>query len=55
VVLFLCPVATDLLMVEELLQLFVSASGLKTNIQKSSILPIQCSENDLTIADSSLL
>jgi hypothetical protein len=34
VVLFLRPVATYLLMVGELLQLFGSAAGLKTNIQK---------------------
>jgi hypothetical protein len=49
VVLFLRPVATDLQMVEDLLQLFGSATGLKTNIQKSSVLPIQCSEEDMSI------
>jgi hypothetical protein len=48
------PVAADLLMVEELLQLFGSATGLKTNIQKSCVLPIQCSENDLTIVQTHL-
>ena len=40
VVLFLRPVATDLHLVEDILRLFGSATGLKTNIQKSSVLPI---------------
>ena len=54
VVLFLCPVATDLRMVEDLLQLFGSATGLKTNIQKSSVMPIQCSEDELTVMQAHL-
>jgi hypothetical protein len=44
----------DLLMVGELLQLFGSATGLKTNIQKSSVLPIQCSGDDLAIVQTHL-
>jgi exonuclease III len=47
VVLFLRPVAADLQMVDALLQLFGTAAGLRTNIQKSSISPIHCSEDDL--------
>jgi hypothetical protein len=37
VVLFLRPVATDMQMVDALLQLFGAATGLKTNIQKSCL------------------
>ena len=54
VVLFLRPVATDLCMVENLLQLFGAATGLKTNIQKSSVMPIQCSEDELTVVQAHL-
>jgi len=54
VVLFLRPVATDLHLVEDILRLFGSATGLKTNIQKSSVLPIQCSEDDLSVVQSHL-
>lgn len=54
VVLFLRPVATDLHIVEDLLQLFGAATGLKTNIQKSSVLPIQCSEADLAVVQAHL-
>jgi len=53
-VLFLRPVATDLQMAEDLLQLFGSTTGLKTNIQKSSVLPIHCSEEDMTIVQAHL-
>jgi len=54
VVLFLRPVATYLQMAEDLLQLFGSTTGLKTNIQKSSVLPIHCSEEDMTIVQAHL-
>ena len=49
VVLFLHPVATDLHLVDDVLQLFGTATGLKTNIQKRSVSPIQCSEQDLVV------
>jgi len=52
--LFLRPVATDLCMVEDLLQLFGAATGLKTNIQKSSVMPIRCSEEELTVVQAHL-
>ena len=54
VVLFLRPVATDLRMVEDLLWLFGSSTGLKTNIQKSSVMPIQCSEDELIVVQAHL-
>ena len=54
VVLFLRLVATDLHMVEDILRLFGSATGLKTNIQKSSVLPIQCSGDDLLVVQAHL-
>jgi hypothetical protein len=49
VVMFLRPAASDLHMVTMILDLFgdASASGLKTNIQKSSVAPIQCSLVDV--------
>jgi len=49
VVLFLRPTASELQLVDELLQLFGTASGLRTNIQKSCISPIQCAEEDLAV------
>jgi hypothetical protein len=52
VVLFLRPVATDVQMVDALLQLFGAATGLKTNIQKSCVSPIQCSEDDLAMVQT---
>jgi hypothetical protein len=54
VVLFLRPVASDLRMVVNLLQLFGSSTGLKTNIQKSNVLPIQCSDDDVAIVQAHL-
>lgn len=42
-VLFLRPVANDLNIVAQILDLFGDATGLKTNIQKSRVVPIQCS------------
>jgi len=47
VVLFLRPVAADLQMVNALLHLFGTATGLRTNIQKCSISPIHCSDDVL--------
>jgi hypothetical protein len=44
VALFLKPTAVDINLSLRLLQLFGEASGLKTNVQKSNMLPIQCSD-----------
>lgn len=42
VVIFLRPTASDINITLDILQLFGEASGLKTNVQKSSVHPIQC-------------
>lgn len=46
VVLFLRPSAADIDITLDMLELFGNASGIKTNIQKSSVLPIQCKQED---------
>jgi hypothetical protein len=46
VVIFLKPTAGDINILLDMLQLFGQASGLKTNVQKSSVLPIRCQEED---------
>lgn len=47
VVLFLRPVASDLHLITEMLQLFGTASCLKTNIQKSSATLVRCNEEEV--------
>jgi hypothetical protein len=47
VVFFLRPVASDINSTTSILQLFGTASGLITNMTKSSITPIQCSATDI--------
>jgi len=42
VALFLRPVAGDINMTMDILNLFGEASRLKTNLQKSNVLPIKC-------------
>ena len=54
VVIFLLPSASDINITLDILQLFGEASGLKTNIQKSSVHPIQCLEEDKTILHNHL-
>jgi hypothetical protein len=44
VVLFLRPVAAELNMVIRILELFGEATGLKANVQKSNVAPIQCTQ-----------
>jgi hypothetical protein len=46
-VVFLRPVASDINLILQILRLFGEASGLKTNVQKSSVFPIRCTEDDL--------
>lgn len=46
VVIFLRPTASDIRITLDILQLFGEASGLRTNVQKSSVHPIQCLEED---------
>ena len=44
VVLFLRPEANDIAIIMDLINLFGDASGLRTNLQKSNVLPIRCGE-----------
>ena len=53
-VLFLRPEAGDINLVMEILNLFGDASGLKTNLQKSSVLPIRCGHMELTTTQNPL-
>jgi hypothetical protein len=48
VALFLRPESGDISITMDILNLFGEASGLKTNLQKSNVLPIRCA--DLEIA-----
>ena len=54
VVLFLRPSASDIAITLDILQLFGNASGLTTNLQKSSVLPIHCTEDDKSFLQESL-
>jgi hypothetical protein len=54
VALFLRPAAADISLTLRLLQLFGEASGLKTNIQKSHVQPIHCSEEDMSVIQNLL-
>jgi len=49
VVIFLRPAASDIRITLDILELFGEASGLRTNVQKSSVHPIQCLEEDLAV------
>jgi hypothetical protein len=52
VALFIKPTADDLVLVGDILRLFGEASNLQTNIQKSSIIPIRCSQSEVaTVQD----
>ena len=54
VVLFLRPSARDIETTLDILQLFGNASRLTTNLQKSSVLPIQCAEDDKAFLQEAL-
>jgi len=54
VVLFLRPEAGDINLVLRILNIFGDASGLKTNLQKSNVLPIRCGDMELTTIQSLL-
>lgn len=47
VVLFITPMVRDLMEISAILNLFDNASGLKTNLQKSIIVLIWCTEETL--------
>jgi hypothetical protein len=46
VALFIQPAAADISLTLRILELFGDASGLKTNVQKSCVLPIHCSDDN---------
>jgi hypothetical protein len=46
VVLFLHPVEGDISITMNILDIFGEASGLQNNVQKSSVFPIQCDEEE---------
>lgn len=52
--LFLTPVVTDLITIKEILQLFGEALGLHSNLAKSSLSPIRCSELHLQLIEEVL-
>lgn len=54
VVLFLRPVVSDLCMIKEILEGFGHAAGLRCNMSKSSVTPIQCSEDDIALVSQEL-
>jgi hypothetical protein len=47
VVMFLQPHREELILIKQILMIFGAASGLVTNITKSSVTPIRCQEQDL--------
>lgn len=53
-VIFLRPFATDLRVIKTVLDLFGHASGLRTNLAKSSVSPIHCSEAELALTSEFL-
>jgi hypothetical protein len=54
VAIFLQPSVADIEVILDILWLFGQASGHQTNIQKSSVLPIHCLDNDRGIIQSHL-
>jgi hypothetical protein len=54
VVLFLRPEANDIEVTMDILNLFGEASGLKTNVHKSSAFPIRCQQEDIQIIQQHL-
>jgi hypothetical protein len=49
VLFFLCPEANDIAITVDILHLFGEASGLRTNLQKSNVLPIRCGDQELQL------
>jgi hypothetical protein len=54
VVMFLQLDRNELLLIKEILRIFGVASGLVTNIRKSSATPIRCQEHDLEVVQDTL-
>jgi hypothetical protein len=54
VVLFIRPEENDIALTMDALHLFGIASSLKTNLQKSNVLPIRCEDQDLHVVQQQL-
>jgi hypothetical protein len=54
VVMFLQPHRDELSLVKEILKIFGAASGLVTNIRKSSVMPIRCQDQDMEVVQTTL-
>ncbi|WVZ80019.1 hypothetical protein U9M48_027537 [Paspalum notatum var. saurae] len=54
VVLFVRPTNDDLHMVKELLECFGHVSGLRCNLYKSAVTPVQCSEGEIALVSAEL-
>jgi len=54
VALFIKPVDEELQVTRDLLNVFGAASGLQTNLHKSSIIPIQCEDGSLSAVSNTL-
>jgi hypothetical protein len=54
VVLFIQSEESDIALTMDILHLFGISSGLKTNLQKSNVLPIRCEEQDLHVVQQQL-
>jgi hypothetical protein len=53
-VIFLRPYNMDLITIKHLLDMFGHASGLRTNLSKSSVSPIHCTDEELALMASTL-
>jgi hypothetical protein len=54
VVLFLHPIEEGISLITDILHVFGEASGLHNNVQKSSVFPIRCDDNDKAIVQQCL-
>ncbi|WVZ76358.1 hypothetical protein U9M48_024338 [Paspalum notatum var. saurae] len=54
VIMFLRPIRTDLTLLSQLLDVFGTASGLRTNLAKSSVYPINCLETELQVIQETM-
>jgi hypothetical protein len=55
VVLFLRPTSEDISLIMDILHVFAVASGLRNNVQKSSVFPIRCSDEERNLVQQLLL
>jgi hypothetical protein len=54
VVLFLCPIEGDISIMMNILDIYGEASGLRNNVQKSSVFPIRCGEEEKNVVQQFL-